>query len=114
MQNILGGRARGKGRVPGLLEDAYRRYHRPECIRPDPLEVALRYADPRDQEIAGLVAALLAYGGVKAIMRSATAVLASLGPSPSRTLRQADPRRWRSRRRFAGCARRTPCAGISR
>lgn len=99
MENILGGRARGKDRVLDILEDAYRRYHRPECIRPDPLEVVRRYADPRDQEIAGLVAALLAYGGVKAIVRSASAALERLGPSPARTLRQADSRGWARRLR---------------
>src|SRR5712691_11470765 len=31
-------------------------------ISPDPLELVLRYREPRDQEVAGLIAAAFAYG----------------------------------------------------
>lgn len=97
MGTIADEHPRGKGRVLGLLEEAYRRHHRPECIAPDPLEVVRRYADPRDQEIAGLVAALLAYGGVRVIVRSAGLVLEALGPSPAAAVARGDLRDWSRR-----------------
>ncbi|MFH0953330.1 MAG: TIGR02757 family protein [Verrucomicrobiota bacterium] len=67
-----------------LLEALYAKYNRPQLIAPDPLELLYRYRDPRDQEIAGLVAALLAYGGVRQIVGSASSVLGRMAPSPRR------------------------------
>ena len=37
-------------------------------IEPDPLQLVLRYRDPRDQEVAGLVAAAFAYGRAETIV----------------------------------------------
>lgn len=76
------------------LNRLHRRYHRPAFIAPDPLEVVLRYRDPRDQEVAGLVSALLAYGGVQVIVRNATVVLDRLGPSPAEAVRRGNPAGW--------------------
>jgi uncharacterized protein (TIGR02757 family) len=64
------------------LEDLYARYNRRESISPDPLEILFRYRDARDREIAGLLAALLAYGGVRQIVNSATDALSRMNPSP--------------------------------
>lgn len=101
MDILPGQPPRGKARLRGILDRAYRRYHRPEYIEPDPLQLVRRYEDPRDQEIAGLVAALLAYGGVGVIVRNAGAVLDALGPSPAAAVARGDPRDWPRRfRRF--------------
>jgi len=52
-----------------------------------------RYADPADREVAGLVCAVLALGGVAVILRSAGIVLEALGDRPARNLaRQSDAR----------------------
>lgn len=52
----------------------------------DPVEHLHRYADPVDVEIAGLVAAALAFGNVTVIRRSIGAALERLGPRPGRTV----------------------------
>jgi uncharacterized protein (TIGR02757 family) len=52
------------------FEGMYRRYNRKEYIHPDPLEFVLRFGDPADQEIVGLIASGLAYGRVGHILKS--------------------------------------------
>ncbi len=70
------------------LEALYERYNRREFVSPDPVEFLYRYDDPADREIAGLVAASLAYGRVRQINRSVAAVLERIGQSPSRFLKE--------------------------
>lgn len=66
---------------PGL-ERLYRDYNRRALVHPDPLEFLYRYDDIRDREIAGLVAASLAYGNVKQILKAGEAALSVMGESP--------------------------------
>ncbi len=56
----------------------------------DPVSLVRRYADPHDQEVAGLLVAGLAYGRASMIIDRAAAALAPLGPHPARAI--ADPR----------------------
>ena len=79
-----------------LLNRLYRKYNHPQFISPDPLEILYRFDDPRDREIAGLVAALLAYGGVKQIARSAGDAVGRMGPSPRRFVERASAGDMRS------------------
>ncbi len=65
------------------LEYLYRKYNRREFVHPDPLEFLYDYEDPRDREIAGLVASSLAYGRVLQILKSVSSVLDRMTPSPS-------------------------------
>ena len=58
----------------------------------DPIELVRPYADPSDREIAGFIAAGLAFGNVVSVMQSVGAVLARMGPSPAAYVRQFDPR----------------------
>jgi len=51
-------------------------------ISPDPLELVRRYDDPRDQEVAGLIAAAFAYGRADIIVANVGSVLAKMGRSP--------------------------------
>ena len=69
-----------------LLEDLYFCYNRREYIDPDPLVFVNCYKDPLDQEVVGLVASSLAYGGVAQIMRSVGCVLRRMGSSPHQFL----------------------------
>ena len=71
------------------LEKLYARYNRREFIHPDPLEFVYRYEEVGDREIAGIIAALLAYGRVKQILRSVAVVLERMGPSPRRFLQES-------------------------
>ncbi len=61
-------------------------YDRAHHLASDPLQFPHRYSDAGDQEVVGLVAALLAFGNVKAVRRSVERVLATLGESPAAEL----------------------------
>lgn len=49
----------------------------------DPVDLVHRYREPRDQEIAGLVASSLAFGNAVAARRSIDRALSVLGPEPA-------------------------------
>lgn len=73
-------------------------------IDPDPLQLVLRYRDPRDQEIAGLIAAAFAYGRADIVVRNAGAVLEAMTPGPRAYVESLDPREAQTR--FAGFSHR--------
>ncbi len=67
----------------------YERYNRKSYIDPDPLLFLYDYPDLKDRELAGFVAACLAYGRVELIMKTVGGVLETLGPEPSETIMTA-------------------------
>jgi uncharacterized protein (TIGR02757 family) len=69
-------------------------------IAPDPLQLVLRYANPHDQEVAGLLAAAFAYGRADIVVANVGRVLDRMLPSPYEYLVKFD--RSEARRRFAG------------
>jgi uncharacterized protein (TIGR02757 family) len=73
-------------------------------IEPDPLQLVLRYRDPLDQEVAGLIAAAFAYGRADIIVANIGVVLSRMKPSPFRYLQTFGPRE--AEKRFAGFAHR--------
>ena len=87
----LVGFARGQGTRHPLsdlrsrLDELASRYGR-DRLAADPLGLVRPYPDPRDREVAGVIASGLAFGGVPTILRSIRAVLALLGRRPSRNL----------------------------
>jgi uncharacterized protein (TIGR02757 family) len=56
-----------KPSLHATLTDIYARFHKPEYMRMDPIEQVRKFSDPRDIEIAGLLASSLAYGQVETI-----------------------------------------------
>jgi len=64
------------------LDEIYESYNQREFVAPDPLQFLYDYPDVREREIAGLVAALLAYGRVAQILKAVSHVLQILGPCP--------------------------------
>jgi uncharacterized protein (TIGR02757 family) len=64
------------------LDSIYEKYNKRKYVDPDPLLFLYDYPDIRDREIAGLVAACLAYGRVEMIMKTLGLVLEKMGPSP--------------------------------
>ena len=70
------------------FEELYKIYNQPEFIHPDPLEIVLRYGDPADREVVGLIASSLAYGKVSHVLGSLEKVFAVL-PSPAADLEGA-------------------------
>jgi uncharacterized protein (TIGR02757 family) len=67
-----------------LLDAFERSFDKGARIGFDPVELPRRYADPRDQEVAGLFAAALAYGRADLFKPQLEGVLARMGPSPAR------------------------------
>src|SRR5258707_11958349 len=73
-------------------------------IAPDPLQLVLRYDDPRDQEVAGILAAAFAYGRADIVVANVGRVLGRMAPSPYLFLTAFSP--VEAKRRFAGFAHR--------
>jgi uncharacterized protein (TIGR02757 family) len=57
------------------LLDLYNKYNDRKYVHPDPLEFLYNYPELKDREVAGLIAALLAYGRVAQILKSVSIVL---------------------------------------
>jgi len=70
------------GELKAVLEKLYDKYNRRELIKPDPLQFVYEYSNPADMEIAGLLAACLAYGRVEQIESSLRNLLGRMGRSP--------------------------------
>jgi uncharacterized protein (TIGR02757 family) len=68
--------------MKGVLDGLYSLYNRFDRIAPDPLQFLYRYSAREDQEIAGFLSAVLAYGRVAQIQKSLTDLLTRMGPSP--------------------------------
>lgn len=86
-------------RLRDPLEELYARYNRRRYVHPDPLEFLYHYEDPADREVVGLVAASLAVGRVKTILRSVSAVLDRMTSHPARFI--VDGSRQDLARRFS-------------
>jgi uncharacterized protein (TIGR02757 family) len=70
-----------------LLDALDARLDRTARIAADPVELPRRYAEPLDQEVAGLFAACLAYGRADVFKPLLLRVLAEMGPSPAAFVR---------------------------
>lgn len=73
-------------RVLPLLDRYYDRFDVAEHIPRDPLQFPHAYNDPADIEVAGFVAASMAFGRVTAFAPVVERLLGVLGPSPAATL----------------------------
>lgn len=82
-------------RLRPMLNDLYGQLNQSAYIAPDPLQILLEYHDDRDREVAGLIAALLAYGRVASILNSARRVLSPMQSAPADWLADASPARIR-------------------
>jgi uncharacterized protein (TIGR02757 family) len=71
------------------LEKLYRQFNTRAHLPSDPILFLYDYEFLRDREIAGLIAACLAYGRVAQIQKSVSGVLEKMGPSPYDFLLQA-------------------------
>jgi uncharacterized protein (TIGR02757 family) len=67
------------------LDDVRARCDVPARLARDPVNVLHRYADPRDQEIVGLLGSSIAFGNAVTIRAKLDDALVRLGPSPAGT-----------------------------
>jgi uncharacterized protein (TIGR02757 family) len=82
--------------IPSLkhhLDHFLDHFPREKHLNNDPVQFVHRYDSPADREIAGLIAAVFAYGNVKSVLRTVDSALSFLGPSPSQSIASFDPRR---------------------
>ncbi len=85
----------GRTAVAGLgvrLDSLYHGFNAATSLT-DPIELVRPYASPADREVAGFIAAGLAFGNVTAVMASVRSALDRMGPSPHAFVRQFDPAR---------------------
>ncbi len=80
-------------RVKRTLERLYQKYNHRSFIRTDPLQFVYHYSERADQEIAGFLAAALAYGAVRQIEKSVSRLFEFMGKSPSAFVRDFNPRK---------------------
>ena len=83
---------RQSGRVKLALEQLYKKYNHHDIIKTDPLHFVYRYSGRTDREIAGFLAAALAYGRVQQIEKSLDRLFECMGASPSEFVRDFDGR----------------------
>lgn len=74
-----------------FFETLFERHHRVENLHPDPLVFARGRTGPEEGELAGLLAASLAYGRVPKIMEALEDVFARLGADPREGLAASTP-----------------------
>jgi uncharacterized protein (TIGR02757 family) len=74
------------------LDRLYRECDRSGIVR-DPIECVRVFESPADREVAGFIAAGLAFGRVASILASIGAVLGAMGASPAAFVRAFDARR---------------------
>lgn len=75
-----------------LLERLHDRYNRPEFIGDDPISVPHAYTDRADRETAGFLAATIAWGNRKAIVRSGHRMMRLMDHAPADFVRNASTR----------------------
>ncbi len=73
-----------------FLEQAFARYTLEEHLSADPLGAVVSYERPADREVAAFLAAGLAFGNVRSILRACERALAPLGREPATTLAALD------------------------
>lgn len=74
-----------------MLDEAADRYERPDFLEDDPLGIPHRFSDPEDIAIAGFLAATLAWGNRKSILRSCDDLIDRMDGAPAEFIRGAGP-----------------------
>ena len=75
-----------------LLERLHDKYNRSEFIEDDPISVPHRYTDRADREIAGFLAATIAWGNRRAIVTSGHRMMRCMDDAPADFVRNASDR----------------------
>lgn len=79
-------------RLKPVFNNLYHRFNNQKFVSPDPLQFLYDYESESDREIAGLIAAALAYGHVKQICKSVLVVLSKF-QTPSEFLKDSSTRK---------------------
>ncbi len=79
-----------RAKIKDVLEKLYVKYNHRCFIKPDPLQFIYQYSNRPDMEVAGFLAAELAYGRVQQIQKSLTNLFGRMGESPFQFVRDFD------------------------
>ena len=79
-----------RAKIKDVLEKLYVKYNHRRFIKPDPLQFIYQYSNRPDMEVAGFLAAELAYGRVQQIQKSLTNLFGRMGESPFQFVRGFD------------------------
>ncbi|MBP5420684.1 MAG: TIGR02757 family protein [Bacteroidales bacterium] len=74
-----------------LLDEKAFQYQTPAFIEADPISIPHRYSRKEDIEIAGILAATIAWGNRKAIVKNATAMMLLIDDAPYEFVTEAQP-----------------------
>jgi uncharacterized protein (TIGR02757 family) len=77
-------------KIKDVLKKLYVKYNHRRFIKPDPLQFIYQYSNRLDMEVAGFLAAELAYGRVQQIEKSLTNLFGRMGESPFQFIRKFD------------------------
>jgi uncharacterized protein (TIGR02757 family) len=96
-----------KDELRELLELKYRQYNRPSFIENDPVSIPHRFTTKEDIEIAGFLAATIAWGNRKSIIANASRLMGWMGDEPhqfilSHSAKDLKPFRQFTHRTFNG------------
>lgn len=69
--------------LKALLEELHDKYNNPDFIEADPISVPHSFSAPLDREVAGFLAATIAWGNRKAIVKSAHRMMRFMDNAPS-------------------------------
>ena len=75
-----------------MLEHLHDKYNRVEFIEPDPISIPHSFTDRDDREVAGFLAAAIAWGNRKAIVKSARRMMQYMDNAPADFVRNASER----------------------
>lgn len=80
-----------KEELRDLLEHLHDKYNRAEFIEADPISIPHSFSERDDREVAGLLAATIAWGNRKAIVKSAQRMMQYMDNAPADFVRNASP-----------------------
>ncbi len=72
-----------------LLEHLHDKYNRAEFIEPDPISIPHSFSEREDREVSGFLAAAIAWGNRKAIVKSARRMMQYMDDAPADFVRNA-------------------------
>lgn len=72
-----------------LLDELHDKYNTPDFIEADPISVPHSFSDPVDREVAGFLAATIAWGNRRAIVQSAHRMIRYMDNAPADFVRNA-------------------------
>lgn len=72
-----------------LLEHLHDKYNRVEFIEPDPISIPHSFSERQDREVSGFLAAAIAWGNRKAIVKSAHRMMSYMDNAPADFVRNA-------------------------